>query len=186
MIRINLLPKKVTKRKAGLLQHLAVSMLVVLLCLGGVGYLWVSLNNKIGDLQSQISTGEREKERLKDVTKEKQDYEDKITEFKSKLDIITEIQKGRFTPVHLLDELTGVLDESTPVWLTSYSFTGDSLKIDGYSLSNPDLASFVTKLEKTPYYKRVELLFSEKLEKDERVMFRFSLNAQPEEPEKPE
>ena len=78
------------------------------------------------------------------------------------------------------------MDESTPVWLTSYSFTGDSLKLDGFSLSNPDLASFVTRLENTPHYKGVELLFSEKIEQDERVMFRFSLNAQPEEPVKPE
>jgi Tfp pilus assembly protein PilN len=49
--------------------------------------------------------------------------------------------------------------------------------MEGYSLSNKDLARFVTKLEKTPFFEKVDLLYSDKTKKDDREIFRFSINA---------
>ena len=44
MIRINLIPKKVSKKKMGLMQHIAVAGLAVLVVVGGIGYSWMSLS----------------------------------------------------------------------------------------------------------------------------------------------
>jgi hypothetical protein len=47
MIRINLLGKKVSKKKAGAIQHLAIGAAAVLLLLFGLGWVWVNQNGKL-------------------------------------------------------------------------------------------------------------------------------------------
>jgi len=177
MIRVNLLPKKVSKKKMGLVQHLVSTAVVLAVVLVGIGYLWVSLNGKIAELRKQVRVTKAEVEKLKDVENEKNRYEASIAKLKSKLDIISTIKAKRYLPVRLLDELTVVLDKDTPVWLTKFSINNGSIQMEGYSLSNKDLARFVTKLEKTPFYKSVDLLYSDKTKKNDREIFRFSINA---------
>ena len=84
--------------------------------------------------------------------------------------------------MHLLDELTRVLDATTPVWITSYAFTPGGVTLDGYSLSNEALRPMVDNLEKSPYYKDVDLLYSERTDLQGREVFRFSIKASLEEP----
>jgi len=177
MIRINLLPKKVSKRKVGLLQHLILTVAGLALLLVVMGYFWVSLNGKIADLRRQVAAAQAEKDSLKDVHAQKTAYEQNIAKLKNKLDIITNVKERRFLPVRLFDQLTAVLDRDMPVWLSSYSFQEDKVQIEGFSLSNPDLARFVTSLEKTPFYRDVDLLFSGKVKEGEREIFRFGLTA---------
>lgn len=177
MIRINLLPKKVSKKKLGLVQHLIATLLIFTLTFVVIGYFWVSLNGKIADLKKQVAAAAAEKEKLKDVNSQKQKYEQNIEKLKSKLDIISKIKEKRFLPVRLFDELTKVLGSDTPVWLTRLSISDENIQIEGFSLSNPDLADFVTSLDETPFYRNVDLLFSEKVTKDDREIYRFSLNA---------
>lgn len=179
MIRINLLPRKVSKKKKGLLQSLVLTVAALVLVLVGIGYFWAHLNGQIKDLKIQISKAQQEKEKLKDVNTQKAAYESNIAKLKDKLDIITQIQERRYMPIRLFDELTKVLDRDTPVWLLQFFFDDERITMDGYSLSNPDLAAFVTKLEKTPFYKNVELLYSTKEKKEDREIFRFSLTAVP-------
>ena len=86
-------------------------------------------------------------------------------------------------PVHLLDELTRVIDAGTPIWITSYAYTPGGVALDGYSLSHEALRPMVDNLEKSPYYAAVELLFSERSELLGREVFRFSIKAGVEQPE---
>jgi type IV pilus assembly protein PilN len=177
MIRVNLLPKKVSKKKMGMVQHLVFTAVALALVAVGIGYFWVSLNGKIAELKKQVRVTKAEVEKLKDVNNEKNRYEASIAKLKSKLDIITTIKAQRYLPIRLFDELTAVLDKDTPVWLTKFSINGGAVQMEGYSLSNKDLARFVTKLEKTPFFEQVDLLYSEKTKKDDREIFRFSINA---------
>lgn len=177
MIRVNLLPKKVSKKKMGMVQHLVFTAIALAVVMVGIGYFWVSLNGKIAELKKQVRVTKAEVEKLKDVNNQKTKYEASIAKLKSKLDIITTIKARRYLPVRLFDELTAVLDKDTPVWLTKFSVNNGSVQMEGYSLSNKDLARFVTKLEKTSFYEKVDLLYSDKTKKDDREIFRFSINA---------
>lgn len=179
MIRINLIPKKVSKKKMGLLQHLIATGAGLALVLVVLGYFWVSLNGEISDLRVKVAAAEAEKERLKDVNNQKNAYEQNIAKLKNKLDIITKVKEKRYLPVRVFDDMTAVLDRDTPVWLSSLSYQEDKIVMDGFSLSNPDLAAFVTKLEKTSFFQDADLLFSEKVKQDDREIFRFQLNALP-------
>jgi type IV pilus assembly protein PilN len=183
MIRINLLAKKVSKKKAGAIQHLAIGAAAVALLIVGLIWVWVDQNGKLANLSSQISRQQAEKDRLKNVNEEKSRFEQEKSELERKLAIITRLQKERIVPVHLLDELTKAIDVSTPVWITSYAYMADSVSMEGYSLSHEALRPLVDSLEKSPYYKGVELLFSERGDLLGREVFRFSIKTGVEQPE---
>ena len=183
MIRINLLAKKVSKKKAGAIQHLAIGGLVVALLAMGLGWVWIDQNGKLASLRSQIARQQAEKDRLKNVNEEKGRFEKEKAELERKLAIITKLQKERIVPVHLLDELTRVLDAGTPIWITNYAYTKVGVSLDGYALSNEALRPMVDNLEKSAYYKDVELLFSERSDLQGRQVFRFSIKAGVEQPD---
>ena len=132
MIRINLLAKKTSKKKAGAIQHLVVGAAAVVLLAVGLGWVWVDQSGKLATLRAQIAKQEAEKERLKNVNEEKGRFEKEKGELERKLAIITKLQKERIVPVHLLDELTRVIDASTPIWITNYAYTPGGVSIDGY------------------------------------------------------
>jgi type IV pilus assembly protein PilN len=183
MIRINLLAKKASKKKVGAIQHLVIGAAAVVVLAIGLGWVWVDQSGKLAALRSQIAKQEAEKERLKNVNEEKGRFESDKAEIERKLAIITRLQKERIVPVHLLDELTRVIDAATPVWITTYAYTPGGVSLDGYSLSHEALRPMVDNLEKSPYYKDVELLYSERTDLQGREIFRFSIKAGVEEPD---
>jgi type IV pilus assembly protein PilN len=183
MIRINLLAKKVSKKKAGAIQHLAIGAAVIVLAVLALTWVWVDQNTKIAKLRADIAKQQAEKDRLKNVNEEKARFEKEKGELERKLAIITKLQKERIVPVHLLDELTRAIDTPTPVWLTSYAYAAGGVTLDGFSLSHEALRPLVDSLEQSPYYKGVELLFSERADIQGREVYRFSIKAGVEQPE---
>jgi type IV pilus assembly protein PilN len=183
MIRINLLAKKVSKKKAGAIQHLAIGALAVALLAVALGWVWIDQNGKQATLRSQIARQQAEKDRLKNVNEEKGRFEKEKGELERKLAIITKLQKERIVPVHLLDEITRAIDQATPVWLTGYAYTAGGVTLDGYSLSHEALRPLVDSLEKSPFYKGVELIYSERNELGGREVFRFSIKAGVQQPD---
>jgi type IV pilus assembly protein PilN len=183
MIRINLLAKKASKKKAGAIQHLVIGAAAMVILALGLGWVWVDQSEKLATLRTQIAKQEAEKVRLKNVNDEKGRFEKEKGELERKLAIITRLQKERIVPVHLLDELTRVIDVGTPIWITTYAYTPGGVSLDGYSLSHEALRPMVDNLEKSAYYKDVELLFSERSDLQGRQVFRFSIKAGVEQPD---
>ncbi len=183
MIRINLLAKKTSKKKAFAIQHLVLGLAALVFLAVGLGWVWVDQSGKLASLRGQIAKQSAEKDRLKNVNEEKVRFEKEKGELERKLAIITKLQQERIVPVHLLDELTRVLDAGTPIWITNYAYTAGGVALDGFSLSHEALRPMVDNLEKSPYYKGVELLFSERSEIQGREVFRFSIKAGVEQPD---
>jgi type IV pilus assembly protein PilN len=183
MIRINLLARKVSKKKAGAIQHLGIGAAAIVLLAAALAWVWFDQAGKLARLKTQIATQEAEKVRLKNVNEEKARYEKQTAELERKLGIITKLQKERIVPVHLLDELTKVIDVGTPVWVSNYAYTPNGVTIDGFSLSHEALRPLVDGLEKSAYYKAVELLYSESSKIQDREVYRFSIKSGVEQPE---
>jgi len=183
MIRINLLARKVSKKKAGAIQHLAVGGAVVAVLLALGAWQWFSLNGKLADIRRRTAQAQAEKDRLQNVSQEKEKYEKEKAELESKIGIISKLQKERATPVHLLDELTKVINQGAPVWLDSYTFGTGGITMTGYSLSNEAIRPLVEGLEASPFYKDVDLRSSVKQKLGDREVFRFEIAAGVEQPE---
>jgi Tfp pilus assembly protein PilN len=183
MIRINLLARKVSKKKAGAIQHLAIGGAVLAALLAVGVWQWFSLNGELRTLDLKIADAQAKKDALKNVSEEKTKFEKEKSELESKIGIITKLQKERGTPVHLLDELTRVIDSGSPVWLEGYAYGETGITITGFSLSNEAIRPLVEGLEASPYYKAVDLKSSVKQRIGEREVFRFEIAAAVEQPE---
>lgn len=177
MIRINLLPRKVTRKKLTVIRHLVLGGLLLLVLLVAMGYTWVSQSGRISALRAQIAAAQQEKDKLKNVNQEKERYQKNIEDLKHRIDVISQIEKGRSLPIHFFDDVTRVLEGSIPVWLTSMGFNGDRVSLDGYSFTNSDIALLVTRLEGTASLRSVELLVSQKVTLQGKEAFKFSISA---------
>ena len=75
MIRVNLLAKKASKKKAGAIQHLAIGAVAVVILAVGLGWVWVDQSGKLAKLRVEIAKQQAEKDRLKNVNEQKGKFE---------------------------------------------------------------------------------------------------------------
>ncbi|MCK5099723.1 MAG: PilN domain-containing protein, partial [Desulfobacteraceae bacterium] len=73
----------------------------------------------------------------------------------TKMGIINQLQKSKSGPVHVLDDLSISLPGR--LWLTSIKQKGMNLEISGKSLDNISISKYMTNLEKSRYFKNVDL-----------------------------
>ncbi|MCA1797675.1 MAG: PilN domain-containing protein [Geobacteraceae bacterium] len=66
-----------------------------------------------------------------------------------------ELRASKSGPVHLMDELIKALPGK--LWITSFTEKGGSVQISGVGLTENDVATFMTNLERSAYYSGVEL-----------------------------
>jgi type IV pilus assembly protein PilN len=178
MIKVNLLPRRVTKKKLTVIRHLVLGSLLVLVLVAGMGYWWIVQAGKISSYKDQVAQAEQEKDKLKNVNQEKEQHQKTIQDLKHRIDVIAQIEKGRIIPIHLLDEMTRILDDSLPAWLTNFGYNGTRIQIDGYAFTNPDIARLVKRFEDSPYLKMAELIVSQKMMVSDREIFRFTITAE--------
>ncbi len=178
MIKVNLLPRKVTKKKLTVIRHIVLASLLLLVLIAAMGYFWVVQAGKVTALKEQVAMAEQEKDKLKNVNQEKEQHQKTIEDLKHRIDVIAQIEKGRVVPIHLLDELTLILDDAMPAWLTNFGYNGARIQIDGYAFANPDIARLVKKIEESPYLKTAELIVSQKMKVSDREIFRFTITAE--------
>ncbi len=159
MITINLLPvresrKKEVERKAVLVAGsvIAGTLLVILV-------IHMTISAKISNVNDQIRTTQADLDKLNkvigDVAAFKKDKED----IQRKLTVIHDLEASRGGPVHILDELASRLPEK--IWLTALTEENGSLTLQGTSIDNETIATYMTRLGQSPYLKDIELERSE-------------------------
>jgi type IV pilus assembly protein PilN len=112
---------------------------------------------------------------LKKETRTVRDLEKKREVLKSKLGVIRELKARKIGPVKLLDDLGKSVPEKS--WLLEIRDKGGVLRIDGLALDNVTIADFTKQLEKSIYFKRVDLLEVRQEEVRGVKMKRFSISA---------
>ncbi len=155
MIRINLLPVREARRKAGLRQQVVVWAGSVLgaLALAWAVHAYIShdidtAERRIQGLQAQLKQYEPQKAEL-------EQFKQKKTEIEQKLAAIDRLERSRSGPVRMMDELATHVPER--VWLTGLRTQNGSVELDGMSLDNELVAALLTRLEASPFFRQVEL-----------------------------
>jgi type IV pilus assembly protein PilN len=159
MIKINLLPKEARKR-VGVWEQLVLMAAVVVLTVVAVGIGWGYLNSIIEQKKQQIEKTQQRLDELKKVIAEIDAFEKQRAALEQKLKVIAQLQKEQQLPVHLLDEIYLTLEDD--LWLRSFQQSGDNLNFQGSALSNPVIANYQRKLEKSNYFDNVELVVSQR------------------------
>jgi len=155
MVRINLLPVRVSKKKeAGKQQLLAfAAALVVGLA---ANYAWSS--SRAADLKAREAKLARTREeiaQLERIIGEVKNIKDAQQELQKKLDVLDKLKQGRSGPVRMLDELATVTPRQ--LWLGKLEEKGGAMTFTGSAASIDDVSEFMTKLKQSKYFTKVEL-----------------------------
>ena len=90
------------------------------------------------------------KERYNEAEKEK-------TEYKRRVDLIEQLRANQSGPVNLLTMIGNTVNNTDAVWLSTMKEDGNAVNIEGVALSPTAVANLIRNLEKTGYFKSVEI-----------------------------
>jgi len=156
MIRINLLPFRVARKKENIRRQISVFLLLILLT--AVVLVWYTrvmnsqiliVKEKTKQVNAQIL---KYKEKADRVTKIKKDL--KVLE--EKLEIVSSLQKQREKQLILFNGMTDLIVPGR-MWLESIKTDKNNITIKGVAFDNPTIADFMEKLEKSSLFSKIDL-----------------------------
>jgi len=155
MVRINLLPVRVSKKKEAGRQQLV--LFAALLVAGLVAnFLWSS--SRAGDLKARQAKVARTREdvaQLDRIIGEVKDIKTAQAELQQKLDVLDRLKAGRTGPVRMLDELATITPRQ--LWLSKLEERGGDVSFSGMALSIDDVSAFMAALKTSRHFSKVEL-----------------------------
>ena len=155
MIRINLLPARVSKKKAAGQQQVLLLALIVFLAIVAN---WVWSSSRAGDLAAREAKLRRTRDEIAQLDRiigEVKDIKAQQQSLKEKLDALDKLKAGRAGPVRMLDQLAQVIPQR--VELKKMDEKGGSMTFEGSAATIDDVSAFMTALKQTPFFTKVEL-----------------------------
>ena len=155
MVRINLLPVRVSKKKEAGKQQLV--LFAVLLAVGVVGnYLWSSTRaSDLKEREAKVARTREDISKLERIIGEVKNLKDQQAELQKKLDVLEKLKAGRTGPVRMLDELASITPRQ--LWLTKLEEKAGAMVFNGSAVSIDDISEFMTKLKQSRFFSGVEL-----------------------------
>ena len=169
MIRINLLgaPKPKNKRAAasaaavmemGEVGSPTMKVLVVLglAALLNLGY-WYRLDRQKQDIAAKMQVAERKNAELADVKARYLERQRQAASYKHRVDVIDQLRAAQAGPANLLNTIGETVNKTEAVWLNSMKDEGANVNIEGMALSPDAVATLITNLQKTGYFRNIEI-----------------------------
>jgi type IV pilus assembly protein PilN len=170
MIRINLLgvPKPKSSKKASAVTMptfdvggafsplLKVAAVVAIAGVINVGY-WYRLDREKKSLEVKMRQAEQTNRELADIKARYLERQKQADAYKRRVDVIDQLRAGQAGPVSLLATIGETVNHTEAVWLSSLQDQGTSVAINGMALSNEGVANLITNLQKTGYFKNIEI-----------------------------
>jgi type IV pilus assembly protein PilN len=181
MIRINLLPVREARRKADLQQFGLMIGVALGAAVVGVVLFHMSILHEISSAQDRVTQMKQEIDAFKPQLAQVEQYRAKKADIERKLGVIHDLDRSRSGPVHVLDELSSHAPER--LWLTSLEAIPSGITLQGMSLDNEVVATFMKALEDSPYFEDVELRSTELSERDGLKLNKFEVHAMLKNPE---
>jgi type IV pilus assembly protein PilN len=155
MVRINLLPVRVSKKKEAGRQQLVLFVLVAVL--GVIGnYAWnASRARDLAAREKRLASTRSEIAQLDRIIGEVKDIKDQQQQLRDKLGVLGQLKEGRAGPVRMLDELASLVPKR--LWLTTLEERGGTLTFTGSAASIDDVSEFMSALKASPRFRNVEL-----------------------------
>jgi len=169
MIRINLLgtPKPKSRRAAvsspsieiGSVGSPMVKVFVaVALTAGFNGYTWYRLDHQAQDIAAKMKVAEQKNRELSDVKAKYLERQRQADSYKHRVDVIDQLRASQSGyPMNLLNTIGDTVSNTEAVWLSTMKDQGASIAIDGTALSTDAVANLIANLQKTGYFKNIEI-----------------------------
>jgi Tfp pilus assembly protein PilN len=171
MIKINLLETAKGKKRAGGSAvpalptmemgdmgspKLKVLIVVVLVGLLNYGY-WHRLDTQSKAIAQQMVAAQKKNQELSDVKASFLQRQREADAYKRRVDVIDQLRNAQTGPVNLLAMLGQTVNDTEAVWLRKMDDTGPSVTLDGTALSTDAVANLIGNLQKTGFFKSVEI-----------------------------
>jgi type IV pilus assembly protein PilN len=156
MIRINLLPFRVARKKENIRRQVSIFFLSIVMISLLLTWYTMGIDKKIVEIRGQISQVKAQislfKEKADRVTRIKKNL--KILE--DKLKIVSSLEEKRREQLVLLEELS---DKIVPerMWIESMKSDSAHVTLVGVAFDNPTIADFMRNLETSPLFSNIDL-----------------------------
>jgi|SRR6516162_629245 Tfp pilus assembly protein PilN len=170
MIRINLLeaPKPKNKRSAmPAMPTMEVGdvgspRLKVLVAFGLAAvvnlYYWYHLDAQKKQIEQNMARAEQQNRELSDVKSRYLARQREAENYKRRVDVIDQLRNNRQAgPVNLMAMVGETVNNTEAVWLNNMKDSGTSVDIEGMALSSDAVANLISNLQKTGYFRTVEI-----------------------------
>ncbi len=156
MIRINLSPKKIEKKRENVRIQIMFFALILTAVLAGCFLIYnnkasevTAANQRVEEKRKNLLTFQSVEKRLKDMQGREKELQDRLT-------TVERIIKRRDLPIQVLDELSKTIVPDK-IWLTSAKEDSLVVTIEGYAMDNQTIAAYLKRLESSPTFTAVEL-----------------------------
>jgi Tfp pilus assembly protein PilN len=171
MIKINLLESSKGKNKRGGSNSptmpsmemgdmgspkLKVLVILVVAGLLNFGY-WYRLDHEGKTIAAQMQRAEQKNRELSDVKARFLERQTQANNYKRRVDVIDSLRAGQAGPVNLLAMLGETVNGTEAVWLSKMDDSGPSVSLEGTALSTDAVANLIANLQKTGFFKTVEI-----------------------------
>jgi len=169
MIRINLLGQPRPKNKRAAASAAAVmemgevgspklKVLVVLLLAGALNLAyWYRLDKEKHAIATKMQVAEQHNRELADVKARYLERQRQADSYKRRVDVIDKLRASQSGPVNLLNTIGDTINATEAVWLNTMKDQGASVDIEGMALSADAVAALIENLQKTGYFKNIEI-----------------------------
>jgi len=171
MIKINLLENSKGKNKRGGSSgpsmptmemgdmgspKLKILVVLVLASLVNLSY-WYHLDNQAKAIEARMKVAEQKNRELGDVKAKFMERQSQADSYKRRVDVIDALRSNQTGPVNLLAMLGETVNNTEAVWLSKMNDDGPSVSLEGTALSTDAVANLIANLQKTGYFKNVEI-----------------------------
>ncbi len=155
MVRINLLPVRVSKKKEAGKQQLVLFGLVLLAGVIGNGFYHEARAGALAAVERDLKKTKDDIAALDKVIQDVDKIKAEEAMLKKKLETLEALRKGRTGPVRMLSELA----ENMPrrVWLKKMEEKAGRVVFNGTAASIEDVSDFIRKLKESKFFEGVEL-----------------------------
>ena len=169
MIRINLLEAPKPKNKRSAMPSMPTMevgdvgspRLKVLLAFGLAAafnlYTWYHIDAQKKDIAQKMVQAEQKNRELADVKQRYMARQREAENYKRRVDVIDQLRKEQTGPVNLMAMVGETVNNTEAVWLNNLKDQGTSVDIEGMALSSDAVANLISNLQKTGYFRNVEI-----------------------------
>jgi type IV pilus assembly protein PilN len=169
MIRINLLEAPKPKNKRSVLPAMPTMevgdvgspRLKVILAVGLAAafnlYTWYHLDAQKKTIEQNMAKAEQKNRELADVKVRYMARQREAENYKRRVDVIDKLRSGQAGPVNLMAMIGETVNNTEAVWLNNMKDQGASVDIEGMALSEDAVANLISNLQKTGFFRTVEM-----------------------------
>jgi len=162
MIRINLLGQarpKAARKAVPLEATMQIVFAAVAVCLAVLilGITYYQQQRQLNETNKRVSALRAEKASLEQIKQDVERFESQRNVLQQRIDVIESLQRNRSGAQDLLQMVANTVVRVDALWLTSLKSSGDSLDLEGVAGSINAVANFITEMQRSGYFDKVEI-----------------------------